>query len=60
MYYEAITQLAQNLKSVESWLNKAEALAAAKEFDIAVLLNGRLAPDMRPFIYQIQSASDYL
>ena len=60
MYYEAITQLAQNFKSVESWLNKAEALAAAKEFDIAVLLNGRLAPDMRPFIYQIQSASDYL
>ena len=31
-----------------------------KKFDIAVLLNGRLAPDQKPFIYQVQSACDYL
>ena len=60
MYYQALSQLAQNMKSIEIWLDKAEAFAAAKKFDINVLLNGRLAPDMKPFIYQVQSASDYV
>jgi uncharacterized protein len=60
MYYQAILQLAQNLKAVEIWLDKAEEFAAAKKFDIDVLLNGRLAPDMKPLIYQVQSASDYV
>jgi len=60
MYYQAISQLAENMKSIEIWLDKAEVFAAAKKFDIDVLLNGRLAPDMKPFIYQVQSASDYV
>lgn len=60
MYYQAISQLAQNLKAVEIWLNKAKELVDAKNINIDVLLNGRLAPDMKPFIYQVQSASDYL
>jgi uncharacterized protein len=60
MYYQAISQLAENMKSIEIWLDKAEAFAAAKKFDIDVLLNGSLAPDMKPFIYQVQSASDYV
>ena len=60
MYYRAILQLAQNLKAIEIWLDKAEEFAAAKKFDIDVLLNGRLAPDMKPLIYQVQSASDYV
>src|SRR3984957_139224 len=60
MYYQAISQLAQNLKTIETWLDKAEEFAPAKKFDINVLLNGRLAPDMKPFIYQIQSATDYV
>ena len=60
MYYQAILQLAQNLKAVEIWLDKAEEFAAAKKFDIDVLLNGSLAPDMKPLIYQVQSASDYV
>ena len=60
MYYQAILQLVQNLKAVEIWLDKAEEFAAAKKFDIDVLLNGRLAPDMKPLIYQVQSASDYV
>jgi hypothetical protein len=60
MYYQAISQLTQNLQPIEIWLDKAEAFAAAKHLDINELLNGRLAPDMGPFIYQVQSATDYL
>jgi len=41
-----------------TWLDKAEAHAAAKKFDISVLLNARLAPDMLPLTRQIQIASD--
>jgi uncharacterized protein len=60
MYYQAITQCMQAVKNVEAWLDKAEQHAAEKHFDLGVLMTGRLAPDMKPFIYQVQSASDYL
>ena len=59
MYHQAISQSVGNMKAVEVWLDKAEAFAAAKKMDVEVL-NGRLAPDMKPLIYQIQSASDYV
>jgi hypothetical protein len=60
MYYQVISQCSQSLKNVEAWLDKAEQFAAAKKFDVSVLLNGRLAPDMKPMIYQVQSACDYV
>jgi hypothetical protein len=60
MYYQVLIQCIQSLKNVEHWLDKAETHAKAKKFDISVLLNGRLAPDQKPFIYQIQSACDYI
>jgi hypothetical protein len=60
MYYQVILQCTQAIKNVESWLDKAEQHAAAKKFDVSVLLTGRLAPDMRDLIYQVQSACDYL
>jgi len=60
MYYRLIQQSAQSLENLETCLDKAEHLAAAKKFDVAVLLNGRLAPDMKPLIYQVQSACDYV
>lgn len=60
MYYQVIRQCTQNLQNVETWLDKAEQLAAAKRFDAGVLMNGRLAPDMKDFIYQVQSACDYV
>lgn len=60
MYYQVVAQCAQSLKNIENWLDKAEQHAAAKKFDIDVLLNGRLAPDQKPFIYQVQSACDYI
>jgi hypothetical protein len=58
MYYQVISQCVQMLKNLESWLDKAEELAAAKQFDVGVLMAGRLAPDMHPLIYQVQSACD--
>src|SRR5580693_10291186 len=60
MYYQVISQCVQMLKNLESWLDKAEEHAAAKEFDVGVLMAGRLAPDMKPFICQVQSACDYV
>lgn len=60
MYYQAIVQCTQAVRNVKSWLNKAEEHAAAKNFDVGVLMTSRLAPDMKPFIYQVQSACDYL
>ncbi len=60
MYYQAIAQCTQALRNLETWLDKAEQHAAAKKFDVAVLMSGRLAPDMKPFIYQVQSACDYV
>ena len=60
MYYHAIAQCTRALRNLETWLDKAEQHAAAKKFDVAVLMSGRLAPDMKPFIYQVQSATDYV
>jgi hypothetical protein len=60
MYYQAISQCVQNLRNIEVYLDKAEQAAAARKFDINVLLTSRLAPDMKNFIYQVQSACDYV
>src|SRR6202011_1516390 len=60
MYYQVISQCTQSLKNLETCLDKAEQRAAAKKFDVGVLMAGRLAPDMQHFIYQVQSACDYV
>src|ERR1700747_580576 len=60
MYYQVIAQCMQSLKNFESCLDKAERYAAAKKFDVSILLSSRLAPDMQPFTYQVQSACDYV
>src|SRR6201981_3537418 len=60
MYYPIIRQCIQALKNLETWLDKAEKHAAAKKFDVNTLMTDRLAPDMKPFIYQVQSACDYV
>src|SRR6266581_4650038 len=60
MYYQMISQCTQALKNLEAWLDKAEQHAAAKKFDVSVLMTSRLAPDMKDFIYQVQSACDYV
>ena len=60
MYYEAVSQCTRMLKNIGTWLDKAEKHAAAKKFDVNILITERLAPDMKPFIYQVQSACDYV
>src|SRR4051794_17385872 len=46
------------LNALSAILDKAEAFAAAKKIDPAVLLNTRLAPDMFPLVRQVQIATD--
>jgi len=60
MYYQMMWQCMQTLKNLETCLDKAEQHAAAKKFDVGVLMASRLAPDMKDFIYQVQSACDYV
>lgn len=60
MYYQLVKQCAQSLQNLEACLDKADQFATAKKFDIGILLNSRLAPDMQDFIYQVQSACDYV
>jgi hypothetical protein len=60
MYYEVTSQCVQALKNLAAWLDKAEQHAAAKTFDVGVLMTSRLAPDMKDFTYQVRSACDYV
>jgi uncharacterized protein len=60
MYHQVVSQCVHSLKTLETCFDKAEHYAAAKKFDVAVLLRSRLAPDMQDFIYQVQSACDYV
>lgn len=46
------------LENLSTLLDKAAAHAAAKNFDPAVLLQSRLAPDMFPLTRQVQIAAD--
>jgi uncharacterized protein len=52
MFCRAVSQCAQSLKNLETCLDKAEQHAAARNFDVNVLMTSRLAPDQLPFIYQ--------
>jgi uncharacterized protein len=60
MYHDVVSQCTQSLGNLLTCLDKAEQYAAAKKFDAAVLMSSRLAPDMQPFTYQVQSACDYV
>jgi len=60
MYYPIVLQCTQGLKNIEAWLDQAEHHASAKQFDVGVLMTSRLAPDMKDFVYQVQSACDYV
>jgi hypothetical protein len=60
MYFPVISQCMQTLRNLDGCLDKAEKYAAARKFDVGVLLASRLAPDMHNFVYQVQSACDYV
>jgi uncharacterized protein len=58
MHSASVPIFVKMLGNVSVWLDTAEAHAAAKKFDVAVLLSSRLAPDMLPLTRQIQIACD--
>jgi hypothetical protein len=60
MYFQAIQQCTQALRDMALWIDKAEKHAATKKFDVGILMTSRLAPDMKDFVYQVQSACDYV
>jgi hypothetical protein len=55
---DAIRLFAKTLENMERWMDKADAYAKAKSFDVEVLAQARLAPDMYSFVRQVQSACD--
>ena len=58
MYSASVPLLQRQLGALLTWLDKAEAHAAARQFDSANYLPLRLAPDMLPFVAQIRIAGD--
>lgn len=58
MYHAIIQQYIRQLRNLSVLLDKAIDHAAARKFDPNNYLGLRLAPDMFPFIRQVQSATD--
>jgi hypothetical protein len=58
MHSASVPVFARMLGNLNQWLVKAEAHAAARKFDPAVLFGARLAPDMLPLSKQVQIACD--
>ena len=58
MYQASIPAFVQMLNNLSAIMDKAEAHAQSREIDPEVLLSYRLAPDMFPFVRQIQVAAD--
>jgi len=58
MYSLSAPVFTRMLENLLRWLEKAEAHAKAKGFDVDVLLAARLAPDMFPLVRQVQVAAD--
>lgn len=58
IYDASVPVLARGLANLSGILDKAVAQANAEGRPLAELIEARLAPDMRPFPFQIQSASD--
>jgi len=48
------------LGNLSNFLDKAATFAEAKKFDMAILLNARLAPDMFSLTRQVQIACDMI
>jgi len=58
MHSASVPVFIRMFANMTAWLEKAEAHAQAKKFEPSVYLTARLAPDMLPFVRQIQIASD--
>lgn len=60
MYQASVPVFIRMLNNLKSILAKGAAHAEAKKFDAAVLVNGRLAPDMFALARQVQIATDII
>jgi hypothetical protein len=58
MHSASVPIFVRMLGNIDGWLDKAEAHAAERKFETSVYLGTRLAPDMLPFMQQIQIACD--
>jgi hypothetical protein len=58
MYQSSVPIMLRMLENVRGLLYKAAEYAEVKKFDVSVLINGRLAPDMFPFCRRVQVATD--
>ncbi len=58
MHSASAPVFARVLGNMLAWLDKAQAHADARKFDSTNYLGLRLAPDMLPFVNQVQIASD--
>ncbi|HZF14370.1 MAG TPA: DUF1993 domain-containing protein [Steroidobacteraceae bacterium] len=59
MYALSAGQFLPMLGSLRLFIEKAEASAKARNFDVGVLMAARLAPDMFPFNRQVQLTCDF-
>ncbi|PXA86903.1 DUF1993 domain-containing protein [Nostoc sp. 3335mG] len=60
MYHRIIQQCAAAVERIGEWMDIAAAHAEERKFDVQILMDWQLAPDMGRFVFQIQSACDYL
>jgi hypothetical protein len=60
MYDTLVPTANRMLGNLSTFLDKGVAFAEAKKFDVAVLLNARLAPDMFTLTRQVQIACDMI
>lgn len=58
MYHASVPVCVRMLNNLGAILEKAQAWAEARDIDPAVLVSGRLAPDMFPLVRQVQIATD--
>lgn len=56
--HDAVQLFAKTLGNLEKWMDKAEAYAKERGFEVDVLAQSRLAPDQYSFVKQVQSACD--
>ncbi len=56
--YASIREMKKVLANMSGWLDKAVAFAGTKKFEPDTMLTWRLAPDMFPFVQQVQSTCD--
>jgi hypothetical protein len=53
-----LVEMTKMLRNLDGWLTKATAHAQGKKYPTTTLVQSRLAPDMFPFVRQVQSACD--